>query len=112
MLDPALFADTPFGNSTALLDYFGLEAMYHRELAKSVFALSGVTYRTYPLGDGGAQRWLEAHQQELVSAATALGIPAPVDLANYDLRDPTDFASYFFLSSLEHRRIGRAAALL
>lgn len=112
MLDPSLFASTPYNDRTALLDYFGLESRFHRELVRRTHELRGAVYPTYALGDGGGRAWMEAHQKEMEWAARLFEIPPPVDLSSYDLSDPVDHATFFFLSAQEHLRLMRAAQLL
>lgn len=111
VMDPSLWASTPYGNPTAMRDYFGLESFFHRELALRAIAVTGRAYRTYPLGDGGGAPWLFAHQQELVAACAAFGIAAPPDLSSYDLGEPEQFASFHFINSNLHRQLLTAAGL-
>lgn len=112
MEDPRLWASTPFNNQTAWTDFVGRLDLYHRALARRVFAATGKTYRVYPLGDGGGRAWLEAVQSTYRNAAVALGVQAPPDLESYDLKQAGDFASWTFIISQETRRLALAAGLV
>lgn len=111
MIDPGLWASTPFNNATALQDFFGMVGSYHTVLADQIAQVFGVTVRTTPLGDGGGATWLFALQEELVQMARAVGIEAPPDLSSYNLRDETDFASFMFLHAQYTRQLRTAAGI-
>lgn len=111
MIDPSLWADVPFGNLTAWQDFLGYQSLWHRALADTVFALTGVTYRTVPLGDGGGPEWLEALSSECASAAAALGIAGPPDLASYDLADQREYESFMFVNAQVHKRLREGAGI-
>lgn len=111
MIDPGLWGSTPFGNTTAREDYFGMESNWHQVLSDRISRLNGATYRRSPLGDGGGSPWLFAHQQELVAAARAVGIAAPPDLSSFNLSNPDEWASFHFLNANYHRLLGRASGL-
>ena len=111
MIDASLFASVPHKNFTALLDFAGTFDLYHRVLA-NVVAAQGHPYRRYPLGDGrGTPNWLWAVQQTHVNAAAALGIAPPPDLASFDLSQPEDHASFFFLVANDLKRLRNQAGL-
>lgn len=95
-IDPALFASTPFGNPTALVDFSGTLQLYLRNVTQRVFDLTGISVREVPLGDPGPPQWCEAIQSQYVAITTALGIDSPPDLSSYDLEQASDHASFFF----------------
>lgn len=111
MIDPSLWASVPYGNRTALLDFYGEHGLWHRALAETTFRLNGVNYRTYPLGDGGGPAWLRAHQAEHRNASEALGLAPPPDLESYDFSSRESFASWMFIHAQEHRLLRAAAGL-
>lgn len=109
-LDPALFASVPFKSATAFTDFAGTLALYHRALAEHIFRTFGQTYRLYNLGDGrGDADWLQAVQKQYEAAAGALGLAGPPDLSSFDLSQPEDHASFFFVVANETRVLSRAA---
>jgi hypothetical protein len=109
MVDPSLWASTPFNNPTALMDFFGENGLWHRVFADVVFRLNGNTYRTYPLGDGGGKAWLASHQIEHNAMRRAVSLGTAPDMESYDLSDRDSYASFMFVHANEHR-ILRAAA--
>lgn len=111
MIDPIVWAALPFKNPTAWTDFVGTFGLWHRCLSPVIFTRTGKTYRTYPLGDGGATEWLQAHQQEDAGACAALGIAGPPDMRSFDLSRADDFASWTFIVANEHRRIAAAAGM-
>jgi len=112
MIDPALFASTPFNNRTARADLFGTLYIYHVNLARVIFRLTGKTVRVPPFGNGSAgQEELQAIQQMYVEEAAALGVAPPSDLASFDLDDPNDWASWTFTISETTRALRNAAGL-
>jgi len=113
VIDPTLFAGTPYGNYTALLDFAGLLDLYHRQgLQPAIRAATGASYRALPLGDRpGSPAWLHAVQQTYTNAYRALGLPGPPDLESYDLRQEGDFASFMFQLSAATRQLRQVAGL-
>jgi len=111
-VSPTLWAGVPFGNFTALTDWAGTYELWCRDLAQAIFAKNGKTVRIYPLGTYGGKDWLQAVQQQNVEFAVALGLAPPGDLASYDFRDASDFASWFFLISQLSEGFRVAAGLL
>ena len=93
----------PFGNPTALMDFYGEHGLYHHVFADATFRFNGATYRTYPLGDGGGPSWLQAHQAEHQAMRSALSLGTAPDLSSYALDDRESFASFMFLHANEHR---------
>lgn len=110
-IDPMQFARVPFDNRTAWLDFAGTHYLWHRNLQQRIFAVTGNQYTLPPIGEPGGPQWLHAVQQAYVSAALALGVPAPPDLSSYDLRDPADFASWTFLIGQTGRALRNAAGM-
>lgn len=111
-IDPRLFGSTPFGNRTAFLDLAGQIDLLSKAIARGVFAQTGKTYRTYPLGSSpGGPEWLSALQKQYEGAAQALGLPPPADLQSYDLKQPADFASWTFILGQETRALQIAAGV-
>jgi len=111
MVDPRLWASLPFNNRNAWIDFTGCFDLWHRALAAKVAALTGTTYKTYPLGNGVGTDWLHAVQRQYQNAAAALGIAPPPDLESYDLDQAGDFASWTFTISQTSRTLARAAGL-
>ena len=111
MIDPSAWASVPYGNKTALLDFFGTYDLWHKALAQQIFLTLGVNYRTYPLGDGGGPEWLHAVQAQNVNVAAALGLAPPPDLSTFDLSQPEDHASFFFAISQQSKLLRTAAGL-
>lgn len=111
-VSPTLWAGVPFANKTALDDWAGTYELWCRELAQAIFATNGKTVRVWPLGTYGGKDWLQAVQQQNVEFANALGLAPPGDLASYDFRDASDFASWFFLVSQISESFRVAAGLL
>lgn len=109
MIDARMFASIPFRNQTALVDFAGLHFLWHTALARHVADTLNVQYRVLPIGNVGGRPWLEAIQQQYVSASLALGVPPPPDLATYDLNDPVDFASWTWLVSQTAQVLQEAA---
>jgi hypothetical protein len=112
MLDPALWASTPFRNPTAYLDLVGSVELWHRALAQQIFRTTGETVRVYPLGNGGGPEFLQAVQSQYVEMARALGVAPPGDLASYDLSRPDDWASWTWQLSQNTRVLQNAAGLV
>ena len=111
MLDPRLWGSVPFNNQNAWIDFTGTFYLWHRALAAKIAALTGVSYKTYPLGTGTGDDWLHAVQRQYQNAAAALGVAPPPDLESYDLAQSGDFASWTFIVSQESRRLALAAGL-
>lgn len=108
-VDPALWSNVPFQNRTAWVDFVGQHWLWHRNLAEFVRRGTGVSYRVYPIGDGGGSLWLRAVQETYVNASVALGVAPPSDLASYDLSEASDFSSWTFLVSQQASRLREAA---
>lgn len=109
-IDPALFASVPFNAPNAFADFSGTLALYHRALADHIFQRFGVQYRLFNIGDGrGDADWLHAVQGQYEAAATAIGLAGPPDLSSFDLSEPEDHASFFFVISNETRLLRNAA---
>lgn len=111
MVDPRLWASVPHRNPNAWTDFTGTFYLWHRALAAKVAALTGISYKVYPIGTGGDDAWLHAVQRQYQNAAAALGIAPPPDLESYDLADPGDFASWTFIISQTSRTLALAAGL-
>ncbi len=111
MVDPRLWGSVPFNNKNAWDDFTGTFALWHRALATQIATLTGIAYKTYPLGTGGGDEWLHAVQRQYQNASAALGIAPPVDLESYDLTQPGDFASWTFTISQASRTLALAAGL-
>lgn len=111
-LDPSVWASTPYGNPTALLDTAGALQQWHKALADTIFALTGTAYALYPIGDApGTPEWLFAIQQQYNLASAALGLGSPANLQSFDLADPQDFSSFMFLITQESLALRSAAGL-
>jgi hypothetical protein len=111
VINPLIFQDLPFRNKTALQDVQGIHWFWHRALADKIRQL-GFAYRTYPLADSVGPEWLIANQNEHAGAAFAIGIVGPPDLQSYDLDDPAQWASFWFLHAGDHRRLQLAAGVV
>lgn len=113
MIDPRLWASTPFRNRNAFLDLQGQIELFHSALADTVGRTLERTYPTYSLGSPSPdmKNTLTALQAQCSGAAVALGIPQPPDLESYDLTDAGDFASWTFQVAEFHRALQIAAGL-
>ena len=82
-------------------------------LTPAVIGLTGLAPKRYPV-DAGAKLpdLLQSIQAQHTSFAQTLSIAAPPDLQSFDLRDPTDFASWTFLLSGDLARIKAAAGVV
>lgn len=110
MIDVRIWAATPYGNRTALLDLQGQIEVFHRDLAQTVAG-------SYPLINLGTPMespkiFMEALQAQCSSAARALGLPPPPDLQTYKLEEPGDFASWILQVATFHRGLQLAGGLL
>lgn len=109
-VDPSVWSNVPFKNPTAWTDFVGTHYLYHVGLAQHVTLTTGETYRVYPIGDaGGGDVWQHAVQETYLNACRALGVSPPGELADFDLNDENDFASFTFLISQTARRLREAA---
>jgi hypothetical protein len=65
MLDPTMYASTPFRNPTALLDLGGSLFLYHAVLAETISRTTGVSVKLLPIGapNGGNKDWLDTLPQ-------------------------------------------------
>ena len=113
MIDPALFASVPYGSKTALVDFAGTLELYFRALAQQAATVApGLTFRLYPLGDPNQQeQWLDAIQSQYRAIAEVLQIEGPPDLTSFDLDEPEDHASFFFIIAQETRILRNAVGL-
>lgn len=111
MIDPSLWSSIPPRNPSAWADFLGQFEIWHRALAQTIARTTGRSIYTFPMGDGGSSEWLSAVQRVYAEATAALGIAGPTDLQSYDLNNPTEFASWAWLVSLESRRVRLAAGL-
>lgn len=112
MIWPGSWADIPFNNRTALVDFQGYHALWHQAVAETA-SRAGRAYQTYPLGDSvGSSNWQDVHQREHVNANLALGISGPPILLDYDFRDPTAFANFHFIHAQESIRLAQAAGII
>jgi len=104
-----LWAGVPFHNKTALDDFAGMYELWCRDLAQTIGLLNGVTVRLWPLGSPGGAEWLQSIEAQNLEFARALGIAPPGDLSTYDLRDPSEHASWFWVLS-QYSEVLRASA--
>lgn len=112
MMSPAMWADVPFGNRTALRDFQGYHAIWHQVVAETS-ARAGFAYQVYPLGDAvGSPIWQDIHQREHVNANAALGITGPPLLTDYDFKDRTAFATFMWVHANESIRLATAAGII
>ena len=111
MISPTNWNNVPFRDATAWADFVGTHWLWHRAVAEHVRRTTGVSYRVYPIGDGGGSQWLYAVQRTYENAFAALGLSPPSDLSSYDLNDPEEFASYTFLLSQTASRLREAAGV-
>ena len=111
ILDPKLWASTPFNNRTALFDLAGQLELWLRAVAQRIATTTGRAIRTPALGTPGGPSWLQAIQATYIEAHDALGIAPPPDLASYDLNDPADFASWAWLLSQTSQTLRLAAGI-
>ena len=113
MLDPSLLGSTPFNNRTALVDLGGILELFHSALAETIARTTAVAVKKYPLGDprGGSRDWLDALTKQHQSEASALGLIGPPDFTDFNLRDPSEFASFTFLLANDLQRLRIAAGL-
>ena len=107
MISPKVFASVPFNSYNALTDMAGTMELYVRGLVEQ----AGLAVPLLPIGSVGGQEWLDAIQQQMNHLGAALGL-AVTDVASYDLRDASDFASWTFSVSnlLESFRLAAGVA--
>lgn len=68
--------------------------------------------KKYPLGNGrGEPQWLDALTKQHADEARALGLIAPPDFSDFNLRDPSEWASFTFLLANDLQRLRSAAGL-
>ena len=111
VVNPKSWEFLQFGDETALIDFYGTHMLFHRALDVKVRSLGGAAYNYPPIGDGGGDNWLLALQQAHSGAASALLIAPPPDLTTYDLNDPDEFATFFFLLAQDDIRLRQAAGI-
>jgi hypothetical protein len=113
LIDPGLIGGTPFNNRTAFTDLVGTVYLYHAALAQTIARTTGVAVTLYPLGDGkiGDPFYLDALTKQHASEANALGLIGPPSFSEFDLRDPSEFASFTFLLGNDLERLRKAAGL-
>jgi hypothetical protein len=113
MLAPSLLASTPFRNRTAFNDMVGILALYHAALAQTIARNTGTGVKLLPIGNanGGDAAWLDALTKQTQSETDALGIAGPGSYSEFDLRDPSEFASFTFIVAEDLERIRKAAGL-
>ena len=99
MLDPSLWAGTPYRAPTAFLDLAGNIELFFRGLAVSASNLGFPVFHLAPLGTPGGYEWLQQVQAQLDDAYEALGLGDAPNVADYQLRDEADFTSFTFILS-------------
>jgi hypothetical protein len=112
VIDPGLIGGTPFNNRTALIDLQGIVDLYHAALAETIARKTGVAVVKYPLGSGiGSPAYLDALTKQHAAEANALGLVGPPSFSEFNLRDPSEFASFTFLLGNDLERLRIAAGL-
>ena len=113
VIDPALFASTPFNNRTALIDLAGQLELYHRVLAETISRTTQQAVKMYPLGAGrGEPAWLDALTKQSADERRVLGLAPPPDYSVFDLRDPSEWASFCFILSGDLQAVRIAAGVV
>lgn len=113
VIDPKLFAQVPHKNRTAYRDMIGaLDLMHTQWIIPAIIAQTGKIPERFPFdADSDPEETLEAIQSQHASEAAALGIAPPPDLATYDLREASDWASWTFLVSQDLTRLRLAVGI-
>ena len=113
MIDPRVFSSTPHKSLTAFQDLVGQVVLMHAALIPAIIAQTGVMVRRYPI-DAGAQQadLLQTIQQQHNSECLALGIEPPPDIQSFDLKDPTEWASFTFILANDLARIKASAGIV
>src|SRR5258707_13170974 len=112
MLSPSLLGSTPFNNRTALVDFAGILDLYHQALCEPISRNFAVAVVKYPLGSGrGENEWLDALTKQHAAEANAMGLAGPPSFSEFDLKDPSEFASFTFLVANYLHPLRRAPGL-
>jgi hypothetical protein len=113
MMSPTLLASVPYRNRTAFADAVSILANYHTVLADTIGRQTGRAVVLYPLGDGrGEREWLQALEQQHAAEARALGIAPPPSLSDFNLGDPTEWASFWWIMSEDLERLRLASGIV
>ena len=88
--------------------------LYHAALAETIARTTGVSVKLLAIGDGkiGDPLYLDALTKQHASEAAALGLIGPPSFSDFQLTDPSEFASFTFSLAQDLQRLRVASGLI
>ena len=113
MIDMSVFADSPFGDPTAMKDFLFENSQQHGQVAKTLEQRGkGLSYT--PIGDMANEAdWLEVHQSIHEQELAILGLgDIGVDLSQVNLHDENQYRDWQMQHAFIHNYVNSTLGLI